>query len=79
MAPATLRANPRDLDDLGVAAGGAVRVRNASTSLVLRVRPDPSLPRRVVAAEFNVPMGDGTVADLIDIGHPVVELALETP
>ncbi len=79
VAPATLRANPRDLDDLGVAAGGAVRVRNASTSLVLSARPDPSLPRRVVAAEFNVPMGDGTVADLIDIGHPVVELALETP
>ncbi len=78
-ATASLRANPHDLDDLGIAAGGSVRVRNASASLVLTALPDPSLPRRVVAAPFNVPLGEGTVADLIDIGHPVVELRLETP
>ncbi len=79
VAPATLRANPQDLDELGVAAGGRVRVRNASAALVLVAEPDPSLPRRVVSAPFNVPLGEGTVADLIDIGHPVIELRLETP
>jgi NADH-quinone oxidoreductase subunit G len=76
---APLRANPHDLDDLGVAPGGAVRVRTDSASLVLTTAPDPSLPRRVVAANFNVPLGEGTVADLIDIGHPLVELRMETP
>ena len=42
--------------------------------------PDPSLPRKVVAADFNVPLdGEGTVADLIDAGAPVVEVRMETP
>jgi NADH-quinone oxidoreductase subunit G len=74
-----LRANPRDLDDLGVPPGGAVRLRTASASLLVTAVPDPSLPRRVVAADFHVPLGEGTVADLIDVGHPVVELGMETP
>ena len=77
----TLRANPADLDDLGVAPHGRVRLRSASATVVLPVAPDPSLPRRVVAAEFNIPLaadGDATtVADLIDIGQPVVELRME--
>jgi len=76
---ATLRVNPHDLDDLGVAAGGDVRVRTARTSLVVPAVPDPSLPRRVVAADVNVPLADGTVGDLIDTTAPVTELRLETP
>jgi predicted molibdopterin-dependent oxidoreductase YjgC len=76
---APLRANPHDLDDLGVAAGGSVRVRTASATAVLAVVPDASLPRNVVAADFNVPLDEGTVADLIDVGAPVVELRMETP
>jgi NADH-quinone oxidoreductase subunit G len=79
VATAPLRANPHDLDDLGVPAGGSVRVRTASASAVLIAMPDASLPRKVVATEFNVPLGDGTVGDLIDIGAPVVELRMETP
>jgi formylmethanofuran dehydrogenase subunit D len=71
--------NPHDLDDLGVAAGGDVRVRTARTSLVVPAVPDPSLPRRVVAADVNVPLADGTVGDLIDTTAPVTELRLETP
>ncbi len=77
--PAPLRANPHDLDDLGVPAGGLVRLRSATTSAVVAVEPDESLPRRVVATEFNVPFGDGTVADLIDRAFPVVDLRMETP
>jgi hypothetical protein len=79
VAPATLRANPHDLDDLGIAAGGSVRVRTSSASAVLEVVPDASLPRNVVAADFNVPLDEGTVADLIDSSSPVVELRMETP
>ena len=79
VAPAPLRVNPHDLDALGVPAGGSVRLRSATTSAVVPVRPDGSLPRRVVATEFNVPFGDGTVADLIDRAFPVVDLRMETP
>jgi len=77
--PAVLRVNPHDLDDLGVSTGGSVRLRSATTSTVVPVEPDGSLPRRVVATEFNVPFGDGTVADLIDRAFPVVDLRMETP
>ncbi|MGH9098527.1 MAG: molybdopterin dinucleotide binding domain-containing protein, partial [Acidimicrobiales bacterium] len=76
---APLRVNPHDLDDLGVGAGGTVRVRTAKASMVLAAVPDPSLPRKVVATDFNVPLAEGTVADLIDASSPVVELRLETP
>ncbi len=73
-----LRANPHDLDALGVGPGGEVRLRSNTATLVVPVEPDPSLPRRVVAAEFNVPLGDGTVADLIDRAFPVVDLRMES-
>jgi NADH-quinone oxidoreductase subunit G len=74
-----LRVNPHDLDDLGVGAGGNVKVRMATASMVLAAVPDPSLPRKVVATDFNVPLAGGTVADLIDATSPVIELRLETP
>jgi anaerobic selenocysteine-containing dehydrogenase len=79
---APLRANPHDLDDLGVASGGSVRVRSASAAVVAVAVPDPSLPRGVVAVDFNVPLdgpSGGTVADLIEVGSPLVELRMETP
>ena len=57
-AAAPLRAKPHDLDDLG-SAGGSVRLRTAAASLVAAVVPDAVLPRKVVAADFNVPL-DGT-------------------
>ncbi len=85
VARAPLRVNPHDLDDLGIAAGGAVRARGATGSALVSAVPDESLPRRVVAIEVNVPITDGadgtvsTVADLLDATAPVVELRLETP
>jgi hypothetical protein len=79
VATAPLRAHPLDLDELGVAPGGTVRVRTASVATVLTVVADDSLPRQVVAADFNVPLDEGTIADLIDATAPVVELRLETP
>ncbi len=79
VATAPLRVNPHDLDDLGVPPGGTLRVRTATASAVLTALPDASLPRKVVATEFNAPMEEGTVGDLIDIGAPVVVLRMETP
>ena len=76
--PGALRANPQDLDELGVAAGGDVRLRSATATLVVPVEPDGSLPRKVVAADVNVPLGDGTVGDLIDRAFPVVDLRMES-
>jgi NADH-quinone oxidoreductase subunit G len=76
---APLRANPLDLDELGVTSGSSVRVRTATASTVQTVVADDSLPRKVVAADFNVPLDEGTIADLIDASAPVVELRLETP
>jgi hypothetical protein len=79
VAAAPLRINPHDLDDLGVPAGGSVRLRTGDASLVAAAVPDPSLPRKVIAAAFNVPLDGGTVADLIDSQAPVVEVRMETP
>jgi hypothetical protein len=56
-----------------------VRVRTATAETVQAVAADDSLPRRVVAADFNVPLSEGTLADLIDASAPVVELRMETP
>ncbi|MGP0110428.1 MAG: NADH-quinone oxidoreductase subunit NuoG [Acidimicrobiales bacterium] len=79
VATAPLRVNPQDLDELGVATGGSVRVRTATASAVLGAVADASLRRGVVATEFNAPLAQGTVGDLIDLGGPVVELRMETP
>ncbi len=77
--PAPLRVSPSDLDDLGVTPGGEVRIRTATAEAVVVAVPDPTLPPRVVATVFNVPFGESTVADFIDISSPVVELRMETP
>jgi NADH-quinone oxidoreductase subunit G len=85
---APVRVNPHDLDDLGVAAGGLVRLRTARASLVVAAVPDATLPRKVVVTDFNVALAGGSVsgsqaegssvADLIDCTAPVTELRLET-
>ncbi len=79
VATAPLRVNPHDLDELGIAAGGSVRLRTATASALVSSVPDPSLPRKVVAADFNVPLDEGTIADLIEVSGPVVELRMESP
>jgi NADH-quinone oxidoreductase subunit G len=53
---AVVRANPYDLDRLGLTTGDPVRVRSARGSLVLPADADPGVPRGVVAVDFNLPL-----------------------
>jgi NADH-quinone oxidoreductase subunit G len=81
---AVARANPYDLDRLGVGTGDAVRVRSARGALVLPAEADPAIPRGVVSVAFNLPAGDDSVttanaaATLIDAGAAVTEVRLES-
>jgi NADH-quinone oxidoreductase subunit G len=74
--PAQLRANPYDLDRLGVSTGGRVRLTSARTNTVVEVKADTGIPRGSAAIAFNVP---GVQAgDLIDSAAPVTDVRIET-
>ncbi len=68
--------NPRDLDRLGVAEGGQVRVTSAAGSIDLPVRDDPAVEAGSAFIAVNR-TGPGA-PDLIDITTPVTELRVET-
>ncbi|HET6812100.1 MAG TPA: NADH-quinone oxidoreductase subunit NuoG [Acidimicrobiales bacterium] len=74
---ARLRANPYDLDRLGVTTGGQVRVASARGAFVLPVEADPGVPRGAAWLGFRQP--DGGAAALIDHSQPVTDVRLETP
>ena len=76
--PPCARANPSDLDRLGMRRGGRVRVRSNRTSFVLDTKPDPGVPRGSISLAFNAG-GDGGAGDLIDAGAPVTDIRVETP
>ncbi len=81
-----VRANPYDLDRLGVGTGDPVRVRSARGALVLPAEADAGVPRGVVAVGFNLPAtSDGpaeattnAAAALIDARAAVNEVRLES-
>jgi assimilatory nitrate reductase catalytic subunit len=78
---AEARANPYDLDRLGLGNGDPVRVRSARGALVLPARADSGVPRGVVAVDFNLGLGDGpanAAAALIDATTPVTDVRLES-
>ncbi len=80
VSPSPLRANPRRPRRAG---RGSRRIGPACAPPpprpCSRSWRTPRCPRKVVAADFNVPLEEGTIADLIDSAGPVVELRLETP
>ncbi|MHB1487717.1 MAG: NADH-quinone oxidoreductase subunit NuoG [Acidimicrobiales bacterium] len=77
ISPQRVRANPYDLDRLGLTTGDEVRVRSSRANLVMEVDADSGVPRGVVALGFNL-AGEGA-SDLIDSTGPVSDLRLETP
>ena len=73
-----LRANPYDLDRLGLGNGGRVRVRSKHRGgFVVEAVPDAAVPRGSAWVPFN-PVGDGA-AELIDATQPVNDVRVETP
>ncbi|MGQ0520405.1 MAG: NADH-quinone oxidoreductase subunit NuoG [Actinomycetota bacterium] len=78
--PPCARANPSDLQRLGMGQGGRVRVRGNKASFVVDVLPDPGVPRGSLSLAFNA--GDDTgvsAGDLIDATVPVTDVRVETP
>jgi NADH-quinone oxidoreductase subunit G len=77
---ALARANPYDLDRLGLAAGDEATVRAGRGSVRLAVAPDRGVPRGVLVVDFNLP-GAGAAnlaATLIDATLVVNDLRLES-
>lgn len=71
-----LRANPADLDRLGVGNNDRVRVASSRGAIVASVEPDPGIARGTVALGFN--QSTSGAADLIDVSLPVTEVRVET-
>jgi NADH-quinone oxidoreductase subunit G len=88
VAPAQVRANPADLEKLGVAEGAPVRLRSARGDVVLPALPDETVPRGVASIDFNLNTNGaatngaapGSAAGvLIDSRQAVVDVRMETP
>jgi NADH-quinone oxidoreductase subunit G len=73
---ARLRVNPYDLDRLGVATGGQVRLTSERATMAVEVEADTGVPRGSAFLPFNV--GRPGAADLIDSGAAVTDVRLET-
>jgi NADH-quinone oxidoreductase subunit G len=74
--PVRLRANPYDLDRLGLSSGGRVRLSSARTNLIVEVEPDAAVPRGSASLPFN---SEGIpAAELIDGSSPVTDVRIET-
>jgi NADH-quinone oxidoreductase subunit G len=72
---AALRANPYDLDRLGVQTGGRVRIR-AARALEMGVLADTDVPRGVAVVDLD--LAEEGAEDLIDSGRAVTDVRLET-
>jgi formylmethanofuran dehydrogenase subunit D len=73
--PVVLRANPRDLDRLGVTTGGQVRISGAHASFVVTVKADAGVPLGSAWLPVNVAADDAR--SLIDSSSPVTDIRIE--
>jgi NADH-quinone oxidoreductase subunit G len=78
--PPCLRAHPADLERLGHANGGRVRVVSPRGTLVAGVEADDGVPRGSVALAFNLPGAGagGSPADLIDATSAITNVRLDS-
>ncbi len=80
---AMVRANPHDLDQLGVTTSQRVRVRSSRAALELEAVADDGVPRGVLSIDFNLHGDDPGVSAagasaLIDGREAVVDVQVET-
>ena len=83
---ARARVNAYDLDRIGAADGDPVVVRSARGTLELPCAADDTVPRGVVAVDFNLAPPPGTgparvrnaASLLVDVDAPVVDVRLES-
>ncbi|MHB8220314.1 MAG: NADH-quinone oxidoreductase subunit NuoG [Acidimicrobiales bacterium] len=85
---AVVRANPYDLDRLGITTGDPVRIRSARGALVLPAEASNGVPRGVAAVDFGLPAPAGGAAGsppvpnaaalLIDPATAVTDVRLES-
>jgi NADH-quinone oxidoreductase subunit G len=76
LAPGTdLLVNPADLERLGVAAGGRVKVSSSRGSVTLEAQVDASLPKGTAHLHVNQPGADPF--ELIDAAAPVTDIRIE--
>jgi len=72
------RANPSDLDRLGMGKGGQVRVRSNRANFLVDAEPDAGVPRGSLSLAFNSGGGEGA-GELIDAAAVVTDVRVETP
>src|SRR5687768_12093186 len=75
--PLVLRANPYDLERLGIMSSGRVRLTSRRSSLIIDAFADTSVPKGSAFLPFN--LGSPGAADLIDATAPVTDVRVETP
>ncbi len=74
------RANPSDLDRLGMGKGGQVRVRSNRANFLIDAEPDPGVPRGSLSLAFNsVDLEGSDAGALIDADAVVTDVRVETP
>jgi NADH-quinone oxidoreductase subunit G len=71
-----LQVNPTDLERLGVASGGSVRVIGSRTTVTMPAVADPGVPRGVARLVWNQP--DDAASDLLDSSMTVIDVRVET-
>ena len=75
-ATAALHLHPLDLERLGVATGGVVKVSSPRTTANLLAVADPGLERGSAWLAFNLP--DAAAADFVDVSAAVTSIRVET-
>ncbi len=79
---AVARANPYDLDRLGVTTGDQVRVRSANASFIVEVDADDGVLRGTLALETNLATGSAAgasmVSALVDSASRVTDVRMES-
>jgi formylmethanofuran dehydrogenase subunit D len=73
---AAVHLNPLDLARVGAVAGREVKVIGVKGTIVLAVRPDPTVLRGTAWVPFDQP--GANIGDLIDCTAPIVDVRIET-